>query len=555
MSIPQETEVLVIGGGPAGSYAACALARENISTVLLEADIFPRYHVGESMLASLRPFLHFIDLDSTFVNYGFTKKTGAAFKLNQSKREGYTDFTTGGPESYTWNVVRSEADDLTFRHAGKCGAKIFDGVKVESIDFDKSSGIHVPEGVKVADIGRPISAAWKRKDGTTGSINFDYLVDASGRMGLVSTKYMKNRSFNQGLKNAASWGYWSGTDQYAMGTKRQNSPFFEALTDASGWAWCIPLHNGTMSVGVVMRQDLSVQKKKALGSPSGVGFYKESLKLAPNVLKILGKGELVTEIKYASDWSYSASEYSSPYVRIAGDAGCFIDPYFSSGVHLAYASGLSAVMTICAARNGSCDELTAAKWHSTKVAEGYTRFLLVVMSAMKQIRGGDEPVLSDWDDDGFDVAFDAFRPIIQGTADADVGGKLTHDEVVKTVDFCLNAFKETSPEERKKVLDKVAAINGTASIAPDAKQDLEKLTEDELKILNHIRAKQMLRMEDTFSLDHFGSDAIDGLAPNLKRGSLGLVAKATKDTLSKLQAPVIDLLVQVEETEPISAAA
>ena len=145
--------------------------------------------------------------------------------------------------------------------------------------------------------------------------------------------------------------------------------------------------------------------------------------------------------------------------------------------------------------------------------------------------------------------------VIQGTADADVGGKLTHDEVVKTVDFCLNAFKETSPEERQKVLDKVAAINGTATVGAGEKQDLEKLTEDELKILNHIRAKQMLRMEDTFNLNHFGSDAIDGLAPNLKTGSLGLVTKATKDTLSKLEVPVVDLLVQVEETEPISAAA
>ena len=327
-----------------------------------------------------------------------------------------------------------------------------------------------------------------------------------------------------------------------------------------------------MSVGVVQRQDLSVQKKKALGSPTGLEFYKESLKLAPNVLKIIGKGELVTEIKQASDWSYSATAYSSPYVRIAGDAGCFIDPYFSSGVHLACASGLSAAMTICAVKKGDCDELTAAKWHSTKVAEGYTRFLLVVMSAMKQIRGGDEPVLSDWDDDGFDTAFDAFRPstafmlkphlvqfayiflVIQGTADADVGGNLTHAEVVKTVDFCLNAFKEVSVADRQKVLDKMAAINGTATAQPD-KQDLEKLTEDELEILNHIRAKQMLRMEDTFNLKHFGSDAIDGLAPNLERGNLGLVAKSAKETISKLEVPVVDLLVQVEESEMIAAAA
>jgi len=163
-------------------------------------------------------------------------------------------------------------------------------------------------------------------------------------------------------------------------------------------------------MGIVMRQDMSTSKKRALGSPSGVEFYMESLKLCPGALKILGDAEMVTDLKQASDWSYSAPAYASPYVRIIGDAGCFIDPYFSSGVHLALASGLSAAMTICAARRGDSDELSAAKWHSTKVAEGYTRFLLVVMSAMKQIRKQDEPVLSDWDDDGFDVAFDAFRP-------------------------------------------------------------------------------------------------------------------------------------------------
>lgn len=127
-------------------------------------------------------------------------------------------------------MVRSESDELIFRHAGDCGAKIFDGVKVEGIEFSESSGIQVPEDAKVADIGRPVSASWKRKDGTTGSIRFEYLVDASGRVGLVSTKYMKNRKYNQGLKNVASWGYWSGTSQYAMDTTRQNQPFFEALT-------------------------------------------------------------------------------------------------------------------------------------------------------------------------------------------------------------------------------------------------------------------------------------------------------------------------------------
>lgn len=113
------------------------------------------------------------------------------------------------------------------------GAKIFDGVKIESIDFGGDSGIKVPEGDKVANLGRPVSADWKRKDGTTGSIKFEYLVDASGRAGIVSNKYYKNRKFNQGLKNVAQWGYWEDTGVYAEGTRRHNQPLFEALTGMS----------------------------------------------------------------------------------------------------------------------------------------------------------------------------------------------------------------------------------------------------------------------------------------------------------------------------------
>lgn len=98
-------------------------------------------------------------------------------------------------------------------------------------------------------------------------------------------------------------------------------------------------------------------------------------------------------------------------------------------------------------------------------------------------------------------------------------------------------------------------MNGVTSMGADNKQDLEKLTEDEVNILTNIRAKQMLRMEDTVNLKHFGSDAIDGLAPNLVTGKLGLLVKSEKETLSKLDVPVVDLLVQVKEAAPISAAA
>jgi flavine halogenase len=165
-----------------------------------------------------------------------------------------------------------------------------------------------------------------------------------------------------------------------------------------------------MSVGVVMNQEKSIAKKKEMGSPSTKDFYLESFKLVPGIMNLIPNAKMVSDVKQASDFSYSASTYASPYLRIAGDAGCFIDPFFSSGVHLALASGLSAAVTIYAAKRGDCNENAAAKWHSNEVADGYTRFLLIVLSVLKQIRDKDEPVLTDFNESGFDRAFAFFRP-------------------------------------------------------------------------------------------------------------------------------------------------
>ena len=125
--------------------------------------------------------------------------------------------------------MRSESDNLMFQHAGKSGAKFFDPTKVNAIEFKpmdtKDSAIDSND----PSLGRPVSATWSRKDGSSGEIKFDYLVDGSGRAGVVSTKYLKNRTFNQDLKNVASWGYWKGAIQYGVGTPKEGQPFFEAL--------------------------------------------------------------------------------------------------------------------------------------------------------------------------------------------------------------------------------------------------------------------------------------------------------------------------------------
>ncbi|KAL8794417.1 MAG: hypothetical protein Q9195_003004 [Heterodermia aff. obscurata] len=476
------------------------------------------------MLASLRHLLRFIDLDETFDKYGFTKKVGAAFKLNPNQREGYTDFlAAGGPEGYAWNVVRSESDDIMLQHARKSGAMVFDGVKVKEIHFLPPSPSNNPSDEDGATIhGRPVSATWSSsRDSTSGTLDFDYVVDASGRAGVLD-KYNKNRRYNQGLKNVASWGYWQNTGAYASGTKRANSPFFEALSDESGWAWLIPLHNSTTSVGVVMKQELSNRKKKMLPDGSSPEeFYLASLKLAPSLSRLLDHASLVTDIKHASDYSYNSSSYASPYARVVGDAGCFIDPFFSSGVHLALVAGLSAATTIAASIKGDCSESVAANWHSSKVADGHARFLLVVLSAYKQIHRQDAYTLSDVGEDNIDKAFKFFSPIIQGTVDST--STVSHDELSQTIDFCAHGFDAVRPEQRAAVLQKLdSALQNGASHENIIQAMRDSLDLEEQRVMDYIRARQILRTEDSMHIDNFTTDVIDGLAPRLERGHLTL---------------------------------
>lgn len=120
---------------------------------------------------------------------------------------------------------------MFFKHAAKSGAQTFDGVKVNSLEFEPTEYPSDPADSSIPKVGRPVSATWSRKeDGSSGQIKFDYVVDASGRAGVLSTKYLKNRKSNQGLKNIANWGYWKGADSYGAGTAREGVPYFEALT-------------------------------------------------------------------------------------------------------------------------------------------------------------------------------------------------------------------------------------------------------------------------------------------------------------------------------------
>ncbi|KAJ7279073.1 hypothetical protein C8J57DRAFT_1502903 [Mycena rebaudengoi] len=528
LKVPSHAKVLVVGGGPGGAYTAAVLAREGIDVVVLEASKFPRYHIGESMLPSLRHFLRFIGAEQKVEAHGFERKPGAAILFNQWKREGYTKF---GENNHSWNVVRSEFDEILLRHAEECGAAVYEEHKVTDIQFAAGPN------------SRPISASFTGAAGETGSITFDYLVDGSGRAGIMTTKYLKNRHMNETLKNIACWGYWTGANMYAPGTDRENAPWFEALTDESGWAWFIPLKN-KISVGIVMDGKISASKKATGSAAAGNGghtlqdHYLAQLEFVPKLKALLGSAQLLEDtesptVRSASDYSYTASRYSGENYRLVGDASAFIDPFFSSGVHLAVSGGLTAAVTIAASIRQQCSEEEAAQFHDQKVAVSYTRFLLTVLGAYKQIRAQQIPVLSDIDEGNFDRAFDLIRPVIQGTADA--GQKLTEDELQKAMDFVTHIFNPTDPEMQEAVGTRL----GMDLLAPGApiltEEQIDRMTagdEDAKFVLNQSNATKTI--SDFYTgPDRLLGEVVNGFIGCTKVGCLGLIRVPKDDQAGK----------------------
>lgn len=260
---------------------------------------------------------------------------------------------------------------MLMNHARVSGASVYELTKVTAVSFSDSdpskpisvNWTHTPPPSPPSPPASPTESTASFIDTPkasspvqtiTGSTTFQYLIDATGRAGIMSTKYLKNRHFNASLKNVAVWGYWKNVGSYGVGTPRQGAPWFEALTgkafyvsfnltdftnfsDESGWAWFIPLHNGTTSVGVVMNQKMYNEKVKLpmRSSPfapsvtpnptesSMVSHYLSNLALAPGLVDLITTAGHMVEgsVKSASDFSYSAPSYAGNHYRIIGDAG------------------------------------------------------------------------------------------------------------------------------------------------------------------------------------------------------------------------------------------
>jgi flavin-dependent dehydrogenase len=364
----ESSQVLVIGGGPAGSTAATLLAQEGFSVTLLEREEFPRYHVGESLLPSCLPILDLMGARQKVDKFGFKLKRGAFFAWGSEQWE--LRFTELFGTEYSYQVRREDFDLILLRHAASQGVDTREGVSVKQINF---------EG------GRAISADWERSDrSASGTILFDYVIDASGRAGLLATKQFNSRRIHEVFKNVAIWGYWRGAKTLQVGPEGA----IGVSSIPKGWLWEIPLHDDTLSIGAVIGKDF-LRTQQAAGLELDQ-IYRERIAESELISDLVSGAELVTELKAETDYSYVTDNFAGQGYLLAGDAACFLDPLLSTGVHLAMYSALLAAATVSSILRDGVPEANATRFYGKAYRAAYERLLVVVSLFYQAYRGRDE---------------------------------------------------------------------------------------------------------------------------------------------------------------------
>ncbi len=325
-----DCDVVVVGGGPAGSVAAAALARAGRSVVLLERDRFPRFHIGESLLALVNEVLDAVGAGDLVRAAGFPRKWGATFMTPDGRVERFADFAISPevPAPQTWQVPREQFDLLLLRHAAASGADVREQTRVIDVAFD-SAGVTV-EWRAGAGGSTPASG---------GSVlRARAVVDASGRAGLIARRFGL-RVHEPALANVAVFSHYAGVPR-AEG-RRAGDIRVIARADA-GWFWMIPISDELMSVGAVLPAHLF----KARGGVEPGDLLSRLIAETPVAARLMAGAERRWPVRVERDFSYAATRYAGDRWIAVGDAGSFLDPVFSSGVAIALESALEGARAV-----------------------------------------------------------------------------------------------------------------------------------------------------------------------------------------------------------------
>ena len=343
-------DVLVIGGGPAGSTISAVLADQGWNVHVLEKDSHPRFHIGESLLPQSLPILRQLGVLPEVEKIGIVKY-GAELVSYRHGRSQMFHFAKAFDESqpYAFEVKRAEFDAILAKNAVAKGVRFHEGVKANRVEFrtGKTSVVHSEDRH-----GR--ARTWEAR----------FVVDASGRDTFLSSQLGgKQRSKKHG--SAAVFGHFEGVTRL-IGMDEGN---ITAGWLDDGWCWLIPFKDGTMSVGVVCHPDYIKARRTSLDQ-----FLLDTLRQSPPIARRMEKATPLTPTYAAANFSYRRVNMTGDAYLMIGDAFAFIDPVFSSGVHLALNSGIVGAGVVDAFLRSAPDYAARQKSFERRVRRGIDTF-------------------------------------------------------------------------------------------------------------------------------------------------------------------------------------